>query len=108
MNGKVGFAMLVGLAYAAVGLGGAFGVTSADFWSGVTLCLAMLIVLPLSVFAIWNKEVAGRLLVADGALIVGTSLFQVGWRTEALISFVVGYPVVMSGFLLLKATHSDS
>jgi hypothetical protein len=102
MRTKIGFAVLLGLIYAAMGLGGAFGVTSFQFWSGILLCLGLVIVLPLGILSIWRTRLAGRLLIVDAVFVVCTSLFEVGRKEEALGAVVLGFPIVMSGLLLLK------
>jgi hypothetical protein len=108
MRAKIGFAVLLGLIYAAMGLRGAFGVTSFDFWSGLLLCLGMVTVLPLSILSIWRTRLAGRLLLVDAVFVVCASLLEAGSKEEALASLVVGFPMVMSALLLLKEPQSTS
>ena len=102
----IGFAVLLGLFYAAMGLGGSFGITAFQFWSGMLLCLEMLIVLPLSILAVWKTRLAGRLLLVDALLVVCTSFLELGFKKEGLGALVLGFPILMSGLLLLKEPQS--
>lgn len=108
MRAKIGFAVLLGLVYALMGLGGSFGVTAFQFWSGILLCFWMVVVLPLSILAIWKTRLAGSLLIVDALLVVCTSLFELGFKEEGLGALVLGFPILVSGLLLLKEPQSAS
>src|ERR1700760_3927441 len=102
MKAKIVFAVLLGLVYALMGLGGSFGITAFQFWSGILLSLGMVIVLPLGILAIWKTKLAGRLLLVDSLVVVCTSFFELGFNKEGLGALLIGFPILMSGLLLLK------
>jgi hypothetical protein len=107
MRAKIGFAILLGLIYATIGVGASFGITSIHLWSGLLMFLGMVIILPFGILSIWRFRLAGRLLVADAILVACSGLFQVDSKEEAGAVLVVAFPILMSGLLFLKKPETD-